>query len=127
MVIGNDTEIGKNSRIFHNAVIMDSCQIGENVLIFPNVTVRENTIIGSNVIIHSGTVIGSDGFGYSPDENGVYNKIPQIEMLLLRMMSKSDRMFQLTVRLSALQLFERESNSITWCKSPIMLKSGKIP
>ncbi len=57
--------------------------MAKNVLIFPNVTIRENTIIGNNVIIHSGTVIGSDGFGYSPDENGVYHKIPQIGNVII--------------------------------------------
>lgn len=78
VVIGKNSTIGEKTKIFHNTVIMENCSIGNNVLIFPNVTIRENTIIGDNVIIHSGTVIGSDGFGYSPDANGVYHKIPQI-------------------------------------------------
>jgi len=47
-------------------------------LIFPNVTIREKTKIGKNVIIHPGVVIGADGFGFIPDENGVYQKVPQI-------------------------------------------------
>ena len=81
--IGSNTKIGKNSKIFHNSVIMENCSIGDDVLIFPNVTIRENTIIGNNVIIHSGTVIGSDGFGYSPDEKGVYKKIPQIANVII--------------------------------------------
>lgn len=78
VVVGKNSSIGEETKIFHNTVIMNDCSIGKNVLIFPNVTIRENTIIGDNVIIHSGTVIGSDGFGYSPDANGVYQKIPQI-------------------------------------------------
>ena len=57
---------------------MENVKIDENSFIYPNVTIRENCEIGKNVIIHSGTVIGSDGFGYNPDENGVYHKIPQI-------------------------------------------------
>lgn len=78
VVIGENVKIGNGSKIFHNTVILDNCSIGKNVLIFPNVTIRENTIIGNNVIIHSGTVIGSDGFGYTQESDGVYQKIPQI-------------------------------------------------
>ena len=83
VVVDANSTIGVGSKIFHNTVIMENCTIGKNVLIFPNVTIRENTIIGNNVIIHSGTVIGSDGFGYSPDENGVYHKIPQIGNVII--------------------------------------------
>ncbi|PID61248.1 MAG: UDP-3-O-(3-hydroxymyristoyl)glucosamine N-acyltransferase [Ignavibacteriae bacterium] len=83
VVIGENCKIGENSKIYHNTVIMENCSIGNNVLIFPNVTIRENTQIGNNVIIHSGTVIGSDGFGYTPDANGVYNKIPQIGNVII--------------------------------------------
>ncbi len=70
--------LASNTKIYHNSVILENCKIGNNVLIFPNVTIRENSVIGNNVIIHSGTVIGSDGFGFSPNSEGVYQKIPQI-------------------------------------------------
>lgn len=83
VVIANNSKVGANSKIFHNSVIMENCVIGKNALIFPNVTIRENTIIGNNVIIHSGTVVGSDGFGYTPDENGVYHKIPQVGNVII--------------------------------------------
>lgn len=83
VVIDKNCQIGANSKIFHNTVIMENSKIGNNVLIFPNVTIRENTVIGNNVIIHSGTVIGSDGFGYSPDASGIYKKIPQIGNVIL--------------------------------------------
>lgn len=84
VVIGKNCSIGSESKIFHNTVIMDNCVIGKNVLIFPNVTIRENCKVGNNVIIHSGTVIGSDGFGFSPDEKGVYQKIPQIGNVIIK-------------------------------------------
>lgn len=83
VVVEENTKIGAGSKIYHNTVIMENCTLGKNVLIFPNVTIRENTIIGNNVIIHSGTVIGSDGFGYSPNEKGEYIKIPQIGNVIL--------------------------------------------
>ncbi|MBU1099930.1 MAG: UDP-3-O-(3-hydroxymyristoyl)glucosamine N-acyltransferase [Bacteroidetes bacterium] len=83
VVIDADCSIGDNSIIYHNSVIMHKCDIGENALIYPNVTIREESIIGSNVIIHSGTVIGSDGFGFSPNEEGVYFKVPQIGNVII--------------------------------------------
>lgn len=83
VVISDSCKVGAGTKIYHNSVILENCSIGKNVLIFPNVTIRENTVIGNNVIIHSGTVIGSDGFGYTPDKNGVYNKIPQIGNVII--------------------------------------------
>ncbi|MCF8305228.1 MAG: UDP-3-O-(3-hydroxymyristoyl)glucosamine N-acyltransferase [Ignavibacteriales bacterium] len=78
VVIGNNVIIGNNSVIMHNTVILDDCRIGDDTLIYPNVTIREKSEIGSRVILHSGTVIGSDGFGYIPNEKGEYSKVPQI-------------------------------------------------
>ncbi|MGE5498071.1 MAG: UDP-3-O-(3-hydroxymyristoyl)glucosamine N-acyltransferase [Syntrophothermus sp.] len=83
VVISKGCRIGKNSRIFHNTVIMENVEIGDDCLVYPNVTIRENCRIGSRVIIHSGTVIGSDGFGYSQDSQGVYQKIPQIGSVVI--------------------------------------------
>lgn len=77
-VISAGAEIGDNTIIYHNTVIMEDVKIGCSSLLYPNITVRENCIIGDRVIIHSGTVIGSDGFGFMPDGNNVYHKIPQV-------------------------------------------------
>lgn len=78
VVIEEGCSIGDDTVIFHNTVILEKVKIGSNCLIYPNVSIRENCILGNNVIIHSNTVIGSDGFGYIPDEKGVYLKVPQI-------------------------------------------------
>lgn len=78
VVIDADCEIGDNSKIYHNCVIMHNCRLGSNALLYPNVSLREDCLIGNNVIVHSGTVIGSDGFGFSPNEKGEYFKVPQI-------------------------------------------------
>ncbi|MEW5844610.1 MAG: UDP-3-O-(3-hydroxymyristoyl)glucosamine N-acyltransferase [Bacteroidota bacterium] len=83
VVVESGCIIGNNTTIYHNTVIMEKVKIGSNCLIYPNVSVRENCILGNNVIIHSNTVIGSDGFGYIPDEKGVYNKVPQIGNVVL--------------------------------------------
>ena len=65
-------------KIFHNTVLHNDVAIGNDCLIFSNVSIREKCILGNRVIIHSGTVIGSDGFGYDTDANGVFHKIHQI-------------------------------------------------
>ncbi len=83
VVIGSNCKIGDNTKIFHNTVILDNTVIGNDCLIFPNVSIRENSVIGNRVIIHSGTVVGSDGFGYTTDEKGVYQKIPQIGNVII--------------------------------------------
>lgn len=78
VVISKGCKIGENTKIFHNTVLYENVEIGSNCLIFSNISIREKCKIGNRVIIHSGTVIGSDGFGFNPDEKGVYQKIPQI-------------------------------------------------
>lgn len=83
VVIAEECSIGTGSKIFHNSVLMKNVTVGNNVLIYPNVTIRENCVVGDNVIIHSGTVIGSDGFGYSPRKDGSYDKIPQIGNVII--------------------------------------------
>ena len=83
VVVSENCVIGNDTKIFHNSVLMDNVKIGSDTLIYPNVTIRENCVIGNRVIIHSGTVIGSDGFGYTQDKNGAYEKIPQIGNVII--------------------------------------------
>jgi UDP-3-O-[3-hydroxymyristoyl] glucosamine N-acyltransferase len=78
VVVSAECKIGNNVKIFHNTVLMENVEIGDDTLLFSNVSIREDCKIGKRVIIHSGTVIGSDGFGYEVDNNGVYHKIPQV-------------------------------------------------
>ena len=70
VVIGNNVSIGDNTRIMANSYVGDDASIGAHGLIKPNVTLMERTRIGDHVLIHSGTVIGSDGFGFTPAEGG---------------------------------------------------------
>ena len=78
VIISEGCKIGENSIILHNTVIMENVEIGNDCIIYPNVTIRENCKLGNNVIIHSNTCIGSDGFGFIPNEKGEYEKVPQI-------------------------------------------------
>ncbi len=83
VVIEEGCSIGDDTVIFHNTVILENAKIGSNCLIYQNVSIRENSILGNNVIIHPNTCIGSDGFGYIPDEKGAYQKVPQIGNVVL--------------------------------------------
>jgi UDP-3-O-[3-hydroxymyristoyl] glucosamine N-acyltransferase len=83
VVISRGCRIGKNVKIFHNTVLLEDVEIGDDCLIFQNVSVREKCKIGNRVIIHSGTVIGSDGFGFEPDKEGRFHKIPQIGNVII--------------------------------------------
>jgi UDP-3-O-[3-hydroxymyristoyl] glucosamine N-acyltransferase len=78
VVISEGCRIGNNVKIFHNTVLLQNVEIGDDCLVFQNVSIRENCKIGNRVIIHPGTVIGSDGFGFEPDDKGKFIKIPQI-------------------------------------------------
>jgi UDP-3-O-[3-hydroxymyristoyl] glucosamine N-acyltransferase len=83
VVVSPGCKIGNNVKIYHNTVLLEEVEIGDDTLIFSNISIREKCKIGKRVIIHSGTVIGSDGFGYNPDEEGVYHKIPQIGNVII--------------------------------------------
>lgn len=83
VVISEGCKVGDNTVIQHNTVLLENVSVGSGTLIYPNVTIREDCTIGSNVIIHANTVIGSDGFGYAPDDKGVYHKVPQIGNVVL--------------------------------------------
>jgi len=83
VVIGERVRIAQNSKIAHGSVIGDDVIVGCDVRIYPNVTVRERCQIGDRVIVHSGAVIGSDGFGFAPEKDGRYRKIPQVGNVVL--------------------------------------------
>lgn len=76
--IGKNVRIGNNVKIYPNSFIGDNVTIGDNCVFFAGVRIYSETEIGNQVTIHSGTIIGSDGFGFAPQEDGSYTKIPQI-------------------------------------------------
>lgn len=83
VVISAGCIIGNNVKIFHNTVLLENVEVGNDTIMFQNVSIREDCKIGERVIIHSGVVIGSDGFGFNPDEKGVYQKIQQIGNVII--------------------------------------------
>ncbi len=81
--IGNNVKVGDNVKIYPHAYIGDNVTIGNNSILHPGVKVYADTIIGNNCVIHSGTVIGSDGFGFAPQEDGTYKTIPQLGKVII--------------------------------------------
>ena len=74
--------IGKDVYIGPFCYIGDGVVIGDGSRIFPNVTIYDGTRIGQHVTIHAGAVIGADGFGFAPNQEG-YEKIPQIGIVII--------------------------------------------
>ena len=81
--IGENVVIGNNVKVFPNAFIGDNVKVGENAILHPGVKIYHDCIIGSGVTIHAGSVIGSDGFGFAPQSDGSYKKVPQIGNVIL--------------------------------------------
>lgn len=81
--IGNNVTIGHNVKIYPNSFIGDNSTIGDNCTIFAGVKIYSETEIGNNCTIHAGVVIGSDGFGFAPNEKGEFNKVPQIGNVII--------------------------------------------
>ncbi|MCW4467764.1 UDP-3-O-(3-hydroxymyristoyl)glucosamine N-acyltransferase [Flavobacterium sp. MFBS3-15] len=81
--IGKNVRIGNNVKIYPNSFVGDNVTIGDNTILFAGVRVYSETEIGNNCTIHSGAIIGSDGFGFAPGEDGSYTKIPQIGNVII--------------------------------------------
>ncbi|MDR2950850.1 MAG: UDP-3-O-(3-hydroxymyristoyl)glucosamine N-acyltransferase [Dysgonomonas sp.] len=81
--IADSAKIGNNTKVYPQSYIGDNVQIGDNTIIYPGVKIYQGCIIGNNCIIHSGVVIGSDGFGFAPEDNGEFKKIPQMGIVLI--------------------------------------------
>ena len=76
--IGNNVKIGKNVKIYPQVYIGDDVTIGDHTIIYPGVKIYHRCVIGQQVTIHAGSVIGADGFGFAPQADGSFKKIPQM-------------------------------------------------
>lgn len=77
-IIGEHVTISDKAQLYPGCIIGDEAQIGSNTKLFSGVKVYDKCVIHNNVTIHSGTVLGSDGFGFAPQKDNTYKKIPQI-------------------------------------------------
>ena len=75
--LGENVKLGDNVKIYPQVYIGDNVTIGDNTTIFAGAKLYSETQVGNHCIINSGAIIGADGFGFTPDENGAFQKIPQ--------------------------------------------------
>jgi len=81
--IGEDVLIGDNVTIHPQVYLGNKVTIAANTILYPGVKVYRECIIGNNCTLHSGVVIGSDGFGFAPQSDNNYHKVPQIGNVIL--------------------------------------------
>lgn len=81
--ISKNAKIGNNVKIYPQVFVGENVRIGDNCILYAGVKVYDDTVIGNQCILHSGVVIGSDGFGFAPQQDGTYKKIYQIGNVVL--------------------------------------------
>ena len=81
--VGENAVIGDGSAVYPHVYVGDNTRIGKNTTLNPGVKVYHECVIGDNCIIHAGSVIGSDGFGFAPQSDNEYMKIPQLGNVIL--------------------------------------------
>ncbi|CAN5364771.1 UDP-3-O-(3-hydroxymyristoyl)glucosamine N-acyltransferase [soil metagenome] len=81
--LGNNAVIGNNVKIYPQVFIGDNATIGDNTTLFSGAKVYSDCKIGANCTLHTGTVIGADGFGYTPNSENNYKKVPQIGNVII--------------------------------------------
>jgi UDP-3-O-[3-hydroxymyristoyl] glucosamine N-acyltransferase len=81
--IGENCQIGDGCSIYPDVYIGDNTRVGGKCILYPGVKVYHECILGEGCIIHAGSVIGSDGFGFAPQSDNEYMKIPQLGNVVL--------------------------------------------
>ncbi|MBL7711604.1 MAG: UDP-3-O-(3-hydroxymyristoyl)glucosamine N-acyltransferase, partial [Chitinophagaceae bacterium] len=81
--VSEHASLADQVQVFPNCFIGRNVQIGAGVKLYPGVKVYDDCIIGAGSIIHAGAVIGGDGFGFAPQADGSYSKIPQIGTVVI--------------------------------------------
>jgi len=75
--IGDNVKIGSNVKLYPNVYLGDNVVVGNDVVIFAGAKLYSETVIGNGCVINSGVILGADGFGFTPNEQGIYSKVPQ--------------------------------------------------
>ena len=81
--IGKNVTLGEGVQIYPNVYIGDDVTIGKDTILYSGVKIYARCSVGANCILHAGVVVGSDGFGFEPDAQGVNQKIPQIGNVII--------------------------------------------
>jgi UDP-3-O-[3-hydroxymyristoyl] glucosamine N-acyltransferase len=82
-VIEAGAQVGSGSRIGAQVYLGSNVKIGKDVQLYPGVRILKDSQIGDRCIIHSNAVIGSDGFGFAPKEDGHYQKIVHVGRVII--------------------------------------------
>ncbi|MGD9611507.1 MAG: UDP-3-O-(3-hydroxymyristoyl)glucosamine N-acyltransferase [Kiritimatiellia bacterium] len=82
-VVEAGAEIGAGTTLYPQTYVGHGAKLGTDCLLYPFASVREHCRLGDRVILHNGAVVGSDGFGYAVDAQGVRTKIPQLGIVVL--------------------------------------------
>jgi len=81
--IGKNVRLGKGVQIYPHVYIGDNVTIGDHTILYAGVKIYAHCSVGADCILHAGVVVGSDGFGFEPDAQGVNRKIPQIGNVII--------------------------------------------
>jgi UDP-3-O-[3-hydroxymyristoyl] glucosamine N-acyltransferase len=81
--VGENCKLGNKVKIYPQVFVGDNVEIGDNTVIYPGTKIYPDCKIGNNCIIHAGVIIGADGFGFAPDAENDYKKIPQTGNVIL--------------------------------------------
>ena len=76
--VGENVTLGNNVKIYPGVYLGDNVIVNNDSILYPGVKVYDNCMVGSRVMLHAGCVIGGDGFGFAPQPDGSYKKVPQI-------------------------------------------------
>ena len=81
--VGQNVTIGKNCKIYPHTYVGDNVTIGDNTILYSGVKIYANCKVGDHCVLHSGAVVGSDGFGFAPQQDGSYKTIPQVGNVII--------------------------------------------
>ena len=82
-VVERGVEIGDGCQIYPQVYLGDGVRIGAGTILYPGVKIYEGCVVGANCILHAGAVIGADGFGFMPNAEGGFDKIPQLGNVII--------------------------------------------
>ena len=82
-VVSQNASVGDGAQLYPQVYVGDNVKIGEGSILHPGVKVYEGCEIGSHCVIHAGAIIGADGFGFAPNQDNNYEKVPQVGKVII--------------------------------------------
>jgi UDP-3-O-[3-hydroxymyristoyl] glucosamine N-acyltransferase len=77
VVVGTGVRLGAHATLLPHVVLYTGVQAGHHFFAHAHAVVREGCILGDHVTLENGAIIGADGFGFSKNDKGEWEKIPQ--------------------------------------------------